>query len=148
MVSSALRAVIAQRLVRKVCPDCKISREVDDVLAEAPALRKLVVEHRITAVAAGEGCERCRGTGFLGRTGLYELMRMSPGLKAMVLEEVDEERLRDTAVSEGMVPMQADALSKLRSGVIGIEGLMELYADTSTEYSSDVIRVMDAQDQE
>ncbi|HUS81218.1 MAG TPA: ATPase, T2SS/T4P/T4SS family, partial [Armatimonadota bacterium] len=115
LVSSALRAVVAQRLVRRVCPDCKVSRDVDDVLAEAPALRKLLTEHRITAVAAGQGCTRCRGTGFSGRTGLFELMRMSPELRTMVLEEVDEEAMRHAAVSEGMVPITADAFSKLRS---------------------------------
>ncbi len=141
LVSSALRAVIAQRLVRKICPECKISRKVDDVLADAPALRKLLNEHRITAVAAGEGCDRCRNTGFAGRTGLFELMRMSPDLKQMILEAVDEEALRDAAVSEGMVPMTADAMAKLRSGIIGIDGLMELYADLSTDYNDDVIRL-------
>lgn len=144
LVSSGLRAVVAQRLARRVCPDCKVSRAVDEVLAEAPALRKLLTEHRITAVAAGQGCVRCRGTGFSGRTGLFELMRMSPALKALVLEDVDEEKLRDTAVSEGMVPMQADVIAKLRAGIIGIDALMELFADASTEYSNDVIRLMDS----
>ncbi len=143
LVSSGLRAVVAQRLARRVCPDCKVSRDVEELLAEAPALRKLLTEHRITAVAAGRGCERCRGTGFLGRIGVFELMRMSPTLKSMVLEEVDEAKLRDAAISEGMVPMQADVIAKLRAGIISIEGLMELYADTSTEYSAEVTRLMD-----
>ncbi len=148
LVSSALRAVVAQRLVRKVCPDCRVSESVDEVLAEAPALRKLLTEHRITALAVGEGCDTCRGTGFHGRTGLFEIMRMTPALKAMALEDVDEEQVRHSAVSEGMVPMSADAMSKLRAGVISIEGLMELYADQSTEYNDDVIRLMDTREQQ
>ncbi len=138
LVSSALRAVIAQRLVRKVCPECKVMRDISEVLAETPALAKRLQEHRITEVAHGEGCERCRGTGFLGRTGLFELMRMTPTLKQMVLGEVDEEQVRHTAVSEGMVPMSRDAMSKLRAGVIGIEGLLSLYADQATDYGQDM----------
>lgn len=140
LVSSGLRAVVAQRLARRVCPDCKVSRKVEDVLDEAPALRKRLIEHRITTVAEGEGCDRCRGTGYHGRIGLFELMRMTPRLKQMVLEEdIDEQQMRHAAVSEGMVPMSADAMAKLRSGLIGIDALLSLYADLSTEYGDESI---------
>ncbi len=129
LVSSALRGVIAQRLLRKVCPECKVAREVSEALAEAPALAKRLQEHRINEIAYGEGCERCRGTGYLGRIGVFEMMRMSPTLKQMVLEDPDEERLRHVAISEGMVPMNGDAMAKLRAGIIGVDGVLELYAD-------------------
>ena len=142
LVSSALRAVLAQRLVRRVCPDCKRSREAAEVLAEAPALRRRLAEHRITVVAEGQGCPRCRGTGSLGRIGLFELLRMTPTLKQMVLDTVDEEGMRHAAVSEGMVPMEADAMAKLRAGVIGIDGLLELHADQTTEYGGEHLNVI------
>lgn len=142
LVSSGLRAVLAQRLVRRVCPDCKVSRKVEEVLADAPALQRRLAEHRITVVAEGTGCPRCRQTGFHGRTGLFELMRMTPTLKQMVLDEVDERAMRDTAVSEGMVPMVADAMAKLRAGIIGVEGLLQLYADMSDEYGAAAIEIL------
>jgi len=134
LVSSALRAVISQRLLRKVCPECKVTRDVSEALAELPALAKRLQEHRIAVIAEGEGCERCRGTGYLGRTGIFELMRLSPTLKAMVMEDANEEALRHAAISEGMVPMNGDAMAKLRAGIIGVDGLLELYADQVTEY--------------
>ncbi len=139
LISSGLRAVLAQRLARRVCPDCKVSRKVEEVLEEAPALQRRLAEHRITVVAEGEGCERCRHTGFRGRVGLFELMRMTPDLKRRALADVDEQEMRHAAVSEGMVPMAADAMAKLRSGVIGIDALLSLYADLSTEYGDDAI---------
>ncbi len=139
LVSSGLRAVLAQRLARRVCPDCKVSRKVEEVLGEAPALLKRLTEHRISVVAAGTGCERCRGTGFLGRIGLFELMRMTPKLKEMVLGDVDEQAMRHAAVSEGMVQLSQDAMAKLRSGMVGVEALLSLYADLSTEYGDEAI---------
>ncbi len=144
LVSSGLRAVLAQRLARRVCPDCKTSRKVEEVLAEAPALQKRLAEHRITVVAEGTGCERCRGTGFRGRVGLFELMRMTPTLKTMVLGDVDEQAMRHAAISEGMVPMLSDAMAKLRSGLIGIDALLSLQADLSTEYGDEAIDILGA----
>jgi type II secretory ATPase GspE/PulE/Tfp pilus assembly ATPase PilB-like protein len=139
LVSSGLRAVVAQRLARRVCPDCKVSRKVEEVLADAPALQKRLAEHRISVVAEGKGCPRCRNTGFYGRIGLFELMRMTPSLKQMVLGDVDEQAMRHTAISEGMVPMAADAMAKLRAGMIGVDSLLSLYADLSTEYGDEAI---------
>ncbi|MFP4249880.1 MAG: GspE/PulE family protein [Armatimonadota bacterium] len=139
LVSSALRAVLAQRLARRVCPDCKVSVDVDDVLADTPALRKRLAEHRISVVAQGEGCDRCRGTGFSGRVGLFELMRMTPKLKEMTLSGVDEQAMRHAAISEGMVELASDAMAKLRAGIIGVEALLSLYADLSTEYGGEAI---------
>ncbi len=124
LVSSGLRAVLAQRLARRVCPDCKVSRPVEEALAESPALQKRLAEHRISVVAAGTGCDRCRGTGFLGRIGLFELMRMTPTLKEMALGDVDEQAMRHTAVSEGMVQLSQDAMAKLRAGMVGVEALL------------------------
>ncbi len=139
LVSSGLRAALAQRLARRVCPDCKISRRVEDALEDSPVLQRRLAEHRISVVAEGEGCGRCRNTGFHGRIGLFELMRMTPTLKSMVLEDVDEQAMRETAISEGMVPMASDAMAKLRSGLISVEALLSLYADLSTEYGDTAI---------
>ena len=80
--------------------------------------------------------------GFLGRVGLFELMRMTPKLKEMVLGDVDEQAIRHTAVSEGMVQLSQDAMAKLRSGMVGVEALLSLYADLSTEYGDSAIEFM------
>jgi type II secretory ATPase GspE/PulE/Tfp pilus assembly ATPase PilB-like protein len=72
-------------------------------------------------------------------------MRMTPQLKEMVLGDVDEQAMRHAAISEGMVQLASDAMAKLRAGIVGVEALLSLYADLSTEYGDDAIDYLAAQ---
>ncbi|MFQ6099234.1 MAG: GspE/PulE family protein, partial [Armatimonadota bacterium] len=138
LVSSALRAVLAQRLARRLCKQCRAPRPAAEVLADTPGLRGLFERHNIEWVYEAEGCESCRETGYHGRIGIFEMMRMTPTIKRHVLEEPTEDSIRDLAVQEGMRTLEEDALEKIRDGIIGMDGLLSIYADRMTEFEEEI----------
>jgi type IV pilus assembly protein PilB len=142
LVASALRCLIAQRLARRVCANCRVEYAAQEVVGEVPFLAELLESRQIASLYRGKGCEECRGTGFRGRVGLYEMLRMTPRLRAMVLAGTTEEQARAVAIEEGMEPMEHDALQKLRAGVTGIESLLSIYADRMTEYGDQLAALL------
>jgi len=142
LVASALRCIIAQRLTRKLCERCKVGYAAADAVADVPFLRDLFAEHGIETLHRGEGCEECGRTGFKGRIGLFEMLRMSPKLRELVLDGTSEEQARAVAVAEGMELMELDALRKLKEGTTGIESLLGIYADRMTEYGEQVTALL------
>ncbi len=120
LVASSVRAVQAQRLVRRLCPKCSapdapplapveasILPWLDD--AGAPDWRRAV------------GCNACQGTGYLGRLGIYELVDVSPAMQELVLQEATAERMRELADSEGARTLRVDGLLKARQGLTTVE---------------------------
>lgn len=91
MVASAVNCVIAQRLVRKLCPDCKVKREIRP--EEAAALNR----DNIKYVYDAKGCPRCGNTGYKGRTAIYELVELTPEIRQMVTKNATTEELREFA---------------------------------------------------
>jgi type IV pilus assembly protein PilB len=138
LISSSLRAILAQRLARRVCTECRMAQPASEVLAETPGLRSLFLRHGVEWVYRGAGCDACRGVGFHGRVGIFEMMRMTPRIKAHVLEEPTEDTVRAIAQEEGMRTLEEDALGKMRDGVIGIDGLLGIYADRMTEFEEEI----------
>ncbi len=114
LVASAVEAVLAQRLVRVNCPGCTrlvpLDRRVVGDAAEAE-LAGVEAEWR------GAGCEQCRGTGYRGRTGVYELLVMDDDLRAEVLRHRGSRELRALAIAKGMRTLREDGLRLVRSGV-------------------------------
>ena len=114
-VASAVNLVVAQRLVRRICSNCKAPVSYTDeelhVLTEDVASLKGVQFYR------GTGCDQCGGTGYRGRAGLYEVMAMSPALRRMVLTGASTAELREKAVEEGMLTLRMDGIKKLERGV-------------------------------
>ncbi len=115
LVASTLLGVVAQRLVRQVCPHCaegyRVSRE-ELLPLELPAELGEAVE-----LCRGKGCQRCRGTGFLGRTGIFEVMPVSEQVKAIVAGRPEEAAIRRQALTEGMTVLRQNAIAKLLQGV-------------------------------
>ncbi|MCE5239190.1 GspE/PulE family protein [bacterium] len=142
LVASALRCIIAQRLTRKLCEQCKVGYAAADAVADVPFLRDLFERHGIATLYRGEGCEECGQTGFRGRIGLFEMLRMSPQLRELVLTGTNEEQAREVAVAEGMELIELDALTKLKEGVTGIESLLGIYADRMTEFGEQVTALL------
>ncbi|MDR2212484.1 MAG: GspE/PulE family protein [Pseudomonadales bacterium] len=113
LLSSSLLAIQAQRLVRRICTGCAQSAPMsaDEALvlevnaADFPRLRR------------GAGCERCGGTGYRGRVGLYELLLISDAIRHLITSGADANVIRKQAISEGMRTLREDALDKLRQGV-------------------------------
>jgi type IV pilus assembly protein PilB len=119
LVSAATRLIMAQRIVKKICTNCK---------TEAPAspekLRQLGIPEEDLAnvkLYHGRGCKDCGNTGLAGRIGIYEVMAFSPAIEEMVLRGATNQELRETAVSDGMKTLRAGAIEKMKQGLVTIE---------------------------
>jgi general secretion pathway protein E len=113
LISSSLLAIQAQRLVRRVCTDC--SKTVGLTDDEARVLE--ISNYDCPTVNRGTGCDRCGGTGYRGRIGLYELLVMSDAIRHHIATDADANTIRDQAIAEGMRTLRQDALEKLKSGM-------------------------------
>ncbi|MES2603666.1 MAG: ATPase, T2SS/T4P/T4SS family, partial [Pseudomonadota bacterium] len=113
LISSSLLAIQAQRLVRRVCTAC--STQAAMTKDEASVLE--VNAQDFPLLNRGTGCERCGGTGYRGRIGLYELMMVSDEIRHLITSGADANVIRKQAQVEGMVTLREDALSKLRLGL-------------------------------
>ena len=116
LVASSLDCVVAQRLARMLCRQCK-----QRTIISAEALRENGYSGRIELEAYEPvGCSRCGGSGYKGRIALYEVMRMTPELQTMALERHPAETFRELAVREGMTRLRDDGLEKVRQGLTSI----------------------------
>jgi general secretion pathway protein E len=113
LISSSLLAIQAQRLVRRVCTDCSTKQELTDDEAKVLNIYKV----SCPTVNRGTGCDRCGGTGYRGRVGLYELLVMSDAIRHHIAMDADANVLREQAIKEGMQTLRQDALRKLRAGL-------------------------------
>jgi type IV pilus assembly protein PilB len=112
LVASALDCIVAQRLARMLCPSCKRR-----TIIPAKALQQNGYRARMELEAYEPvGCRRCGGSGYRGRLGLYEVMKMSPEIQTLALERSPAEAIRDVAVSQGMTRLRDDGLQKVRLG--------------------------------
>lgn len=112
LVASALRGVVAQRLVRRICPHCKTVYAAN---AEEKAYLNINSGDSLT-LYKGSGCEKCRGTGYLGRMALQEVMPVVPELKKFILSKAQEETLFAEAEKFGAVSMRSDGVQKVLKG--------------------------------
>lgn len=112
LVASALRGVVAQRLVRRICPHCKTAYAAN---AEEKACLNINSGDDLT-LYKGSGCEKCRGTGYLGRMALQEVMPVVPELKKFILGKTQEETLFAEAEKFGAVSMHSDGVQKVLKG--------------------------------
>jgi type IV pilus assembly protein PilB len=122
LVASSVNLICAQRLVRRVCANCKQPN-----LVPPAALAKVGFKpDEIAGVAPmhGAGCEKCNGTGYKGRVGLYEVMDVSDGLKELILVGASGLELRRKATEEGMLTLRQSGLRKIRDGVTTIEEVL------------------------
>jgi type IV pilus assembly protein PilB len=122
-VASAVNLVVAQRLVRRICGDCRQPVKYTD--EELAVLGPDLDSYRKISFHRGAGCDACGGTGYRGRAGLYEVMAMSPALRRMVLTGASTAELRDTAVAEGMLTLRMDGIKKLEKGVTTLEEVVK-----------------------
>jgi general secretion pathway protein E len=126
LLQSTLRAVIAQRLVRVLCDGCKRMHALTGAdLAADP-------RYRVLGFAAGEtvyqadGCERCSGTGYRGRAGVFELLEMTDEVRPVVGAKADSLAIDRAAIRAGMTTMIDDAIAKCRSGVTTVSEVLRV----------------------
>jgi general secretion pathway protein E len=113
LLSSTIRGILAQRLVRMICPVCK---EVDPTPAGREELKILGNSDSVT-LYRGRGCEKCVFTGYHGRSGLFELLTVTDELRKLVLKSADANQLRDMARQEGMITLLEDGVEKIKTGI-------------------------------
>jgi type II secretory ATPase GspE/PulE/Tfp pilus assembly ATPase PilB-like protein len=125
LVSSSLNLVIAQRLVRKVCPHCAQPRELPGVLS-SDELHFLQVRLESFQFKQGVGCDQCSQFGYLGRTSIHEFMIMSDAIGPLVLNRASAATIRTAATAEGMLTLRQDGLIKAALGLTTIEEVIRV----------------------
>jgi general secretion pathway protein E len=121
LVSSSLIGVLAQRLVRVICPVCKESyapseRELSYLEMDAPPVE----------LYRGRGCDKCLGKGYLGRAGIYELLEITPDIRTMIAERKDAQEIKEAAVKTGLRTLHYDAIEKVTKGITTIEEVLRI----------------------
>lgn len=121
LISATVIGIIAQRLVRKICPHCKKSRELTRDERNYLQLPKKTYE-----VWEGEGCKECRNTGYKGRSGLFEVLDMSERIKAMVTGSVELAELVAASREEGLISLREVAIHKMLEGITTYEEVVSM----------------------
>jgi general secretion pathway protein E len=114
LLSSTIIGVMAQRLVRKICKHCEATHDL--LPEEAEAVGLAWDKHGKITVKYGEGCVQCRGTGYRGRTGIFEVMEVNERIRAVLREKADAEMIAKTAIADGMVVLREAAVRKMLKG--------------------------------
>lgn len=114
LIASALIGVVAQRMVRRVCPDCA-------QMATIPFVEQMNYENEMGEKRAeflcGKGCKSCSNTGYHGRSGLFEILQVSDEIRMMLLKDAPATELRNQAVKEGMIPLAKDGMLKVKENL-------------------------------
>lgn len=138
LLSPSLNAIIGQRLVRKICPNCKIEDNVDNdtmtkilnIMTKIPVKSAERLENKELhnlKFYKGKGCPKCQGLGYKGRIGIFEIMVMSPEIEKIILsDKVSESEIQEMAVLSGMVTMVQDGLLKATGGITTIEEVFKV----------------------
>ncbi len=122
-VASAVNLIVAQRLIRRICKDCKSEQEYTS--SELAPLGMTDPEVADITFYKGAGCGSCGDTGYRGRAGLYEVMSLTPALRRMILQGASADELKETAIEEGMLTLRMDGIMKLRKGITTLEEVVK-----------------------
>ncbi|MCZ7626461.1 MAG: type II secretion system protein GspE [Candidatus Methylomirabilota bacterium] len=124
LVSSVLVAVLAQRLVRVICPECR-----EPYYLDAAAVRKMGMKIEVDGslqVFRGKGCAACNFTGYHGRSGIYEFLVVNEEIQRLILTKADSNAIRQTAIAFGMNTLWEDGWLKVRQGITTVEDLLRV----------------------
>ena len=123
LLASAVTMVLSQRLVRRLCPQCKT---LEQSLSPAELVELGFSPHEVSdlKIYGPKGCPECKGSGYRGRVGLFELMEVTENVANIISANVTEDQLRKTALLEGMVTLREAGLEKIRQGLTSIEEVL------------------------
>ena len=113
LMASAVTGIVSQRLVRKICPHCKVERATrpEDLVFLSHS------EEKLTHFYEGEGCNFCTQSGYKGRTGVFEVMPMKEELRQLLLQGASTTEMKSAAVAHGMIPMFEEGMRKVKAGI-------------------------------
>jgi general secretion pathway protein E/type IV pilus assembly protein PilB len=128
LVASSLDCIIAQRLVRKLCPSCRKPASVDEALASELHLSP---EARLKAsIFEANGCEKCRSTGFKGRLGIFEVLAVTDAIEPLIVSRASASALKQKALSQGMKTLREDGWAKVLNGVTTVQEVLRVTEET------------------
>lgn len=127
LLASVIQAIVAQRIVRRVCPTCRQAYQADEVMAEdirkqlGDLLPQQYKNGEPITVYKGAGCEECNKSGYIGRIGIYEILKMTPSMNKLVFQSASSKELLDEALKEGMITLKQDGYLKALQGQTTVE---------------------------
>ncbi len=127
LIHSSLNGIVAQRLVRKICPYCAQEFEMD--AKELSALGLKVKSQGVVKLKHGKGCVKCRNTGYKGRTGIYEIMPYSESLKQLTNSDASLETLRKKAIEEGLILLRKNGIKRMLKGHTTYQEILRVTSD-------------------
>ena len=125
LVASSLEAVIAQRLVRVICTECKEKLSASEI----QPLRQPFSDKLAGTLYKGRGCRRCQGTGYRGRTGIFEIMVVTDEIRSLILENASPRDLRRVSTKQGMTSLRDDGFRHLSEGQTTVEEVLRVTKD-------------------
>jgi general secretion pathway protein E len=126
LIASSLMGVLAQRLVRVICPSCKTEVHPVPEMLDEVGYRRGDPRNGPDRFYEGEGCEKCSNTGFIGRVGIYELMIVNDDIRKLTIGKADSNQIRKKAMENGMRPLRDDGWLKVRQGVSSIAEVLRV----------------------
>ena len=130
LVAATLEAVLAQRLVRHICEGCREPHapapDAVALLSDGTGLGRPSDVAELPPLSRGRGCDACRGTGYRGRTGIFELLALSDGVREQIVAHPSRRAIDERARADGMIPLRADGWAKVRAGVTTIEEVLRV----------------------
>ena len=124
LVASSVEAVMAQRLVRTICPLCKTEQKVEKEYLQRIGFPTADIE--TAKFYHGVGCEECRQLGYQGRTGIYELLVVSEALRPLIMNRAPASTIAQKAIELGMRTLRADGWNKVKEGITTIEEVLRV----------------------
>jgi general secretion pathway protein E len=124
LIHSSLLGIMAQRLVRTLCPHCKTEAEISD--QEWASVTRPFKAKKPAKVMKAVGCKECRQTGYRGRTGIYEMLTLTPALRKLITPETDLLQLKQAATQAGMQPLMLNGAEKVAAGVTTVEEVLKV----------------------
>ena len=129
LVSSSIIGVLAQRLVRRICPDCRKSYQPHPEQLRELGIKEVSFRKLDRRFFRGDGCDNCRQTGYRGRIGIHELLVMSEGVKNTILESSDSDTIRKQGLKEKMITLRRDGVNKILQGLTTAEEILSITSE-------------------
>lgn len=129
LVSSTIIGVLAQRLVRRICPDCRKSYQPHPEQLRELGIKEVSFRKLDRRFFRGDGCDNCRQTGYRGRIGIHELLVMSEGVKNTILESSDSDTIKKQGLKEKMITLRRDGVNKIIHGLTTAEEILSITSE-------------------
>lgn len=124
LVSSSLLAVLAQRLVRRLCPKCRVPYEISDEELVELSLQPSEIKERLAYRPGGTNCPTCQGSGYTGRLGIHELLIIDDPVRTQILQRADSNSIKNSAIKRGFATLRADGGRKVLAGLTSVEEVL------------------------